>query len=186
MHTKEKYGILGLVAFAAFAILAFVPGSFLAEALSEIVPLERPMEPTPQIPDTFSIMVNGSEEPTTVTVKRGESAQIDAVVTPLVKGIIGNVTIDSVKPECGTSALAIGCTPEGISVSLSEDGSNSSSQSVSDITSSKSLSVIVTIAPDMAPGIYGYQITADTMLDLPTQDQPVHTGYIYPFTIEVV
>jgi hypothetical protein len=143
---------------------------------SDVTAVERrPMSP-PAPPEPFAIEVNGDSEPTTIIVKRGETTQIDVLVRPLIPGIEGNVYLQSLRPECGTSDLQLECAREGMTASISENSVNTSANLV----------VTINVAPDFQPGTYGYEIIAETMLKLPTQDTPAKVGNIHAFTIEVV
>jgi len=177
MHTKRKFGIGMTAAVAALGIaVAFVfqPAFSQAQMENAVVADEHPMSP-PAPPEPFSIKVNGSSDPGTITVKRGEIAQIDVLVTPLIPGIEGNVSLESYRPECGLSGLQTGCVV-GITALLSQNS----------VTSAENLVVTITVAPDTKPGTYTYQIVADTMMDLPDQDTPAKVGNIHSFSINVV
>ncbi|WP_158435214.1 hypothetical protein [Nitrososphaera viennensis] len=129
----------------------------------------------PAPPEPFSIVVNGHTEISTVTVKRGETAQIDVLVSPKMLGITGNVYVQSVLPVCGTSNLHIDCIPQGITASISENT----------VSAAKHLVLTVNAAQDMPTGTYAYEVVSDTMMNLPDQSSPVKVGSITTFGIQV-
>jgi hypothetical protein len=129
----------------------------------------------PAPPEPFSIAVNGHTEISTVTVKRGETAQIDVLVTPKISDITGNIHVQSVLPMCGTSSAHIQCIPQGISASISENT----------VSAAKHMVLTINAAQDMPTGTYAYEVVTDAMMHLPDQSAPVKVGNIATFGIQV-
>lgn len=131
--------------------------------------------PTP--PEPFFIAVNGHTEPAIVTLKRGQTEQIDVLIGPKISGIVGNVSVQSVRPICGTQDASVisKCIPSGITASISEHT----------VSATKRMVLTITADTNMSPGFYAYEVTAYTSLNVPYQDTPVHVGNISSFGIQV-
>gem|GEM_PF-4381066 len=131
--------------------------------------------PTP--PEPFSIAVNGHNEPAIVTLKRGQTEQIDVLIGPKIAGIIGNVSVQSVRPICGTPEANVisKCIPSGITAFISENT----------VSATKHMVLTITADPNMPSGFYAYEVTADTTMNVPYQDTPIHVGNISAFGIQV-
>ncbi|MGH2612414.1 MAG: hypothetical protein ACRDFB_05130, partial [Rhabdochlamydiaceae bacterium] len=115
-----------------------------------------------------AITVNGHKEPTVVaTIKRGQTAQLDVFIAPKIAGITGDVSVQSVKPECGTIVSRIGCTPAGVTVTLSENT----------VSAVKHLILTINVSDSMPAGTYSYEVISTA--------QSVNAGYIDSFAITV-
>lgn len=125
----------------------------------------------------FSIAVNDKEDAEIVaTVNRGETTQLDVLVTPLIDGVSGDVEVYSSLPECGTVNAKVGCIPSGITVSINTGNK---------VSSPTHLPLAVTVSNDMPTGVYWYSVKA-TPLEEPTENGPKSAGYIAAFAIKVV
>src|SRR5690242_6799642 len=117
INNKRKIVIASVViitGLAAFMIMNITP----SQTVTAQVASHRPIPPEP-----FSIAVNGHTEPTIITIKRGQTAQVDVLIGPKISGITGNVTVQSVRPICGTPEADVisKCIPSGITASISEN-----------------------------------------------------------------
>lgn len=132
----------------------------------------------PAPPEPFMVKINGSIEPTTITVKRGGSAQVDVVVNPKIVGIAGDLVTLSGFPTCGSKGAEIvkNCNPSGIILSLSD---TTIKQGGGHAT------LTISVADNVQPGIYPYSVSADTTLNVPYQAEPVRVGYQAVFAVGV-
>lgn len=128
--------------------------------------------------DPFAITVNGHKEPTVIaTVKRGQTAQIDVFIAPKIAGITGDVSVQSVKPICGSTPVSrIGCTPAGITTTLSENT----------VSVAKHFILTINVSDSMPSGTYSYEVISMAQSHISYQAGPVAGGDIDSFAITVV
>ncbi len=190
-HTKQ-FAIAALMIIAVTTLIvygsALIP-SAMSQDNGEVIPTQGELshrigatavpdiltEPRQAPPEPFSILVNGHEEPTTIKVARGETAQINVSISPRLLGIVGDVYVSSSMPVCGIEHPHSKCMPEGITASISENR----------VSSNTDMVLTVNVAKDMPVGTYPYQISAKTTLNVEYQESPVRVGNISVFAIEV-
>lgn len=148
INNKQKIMIAAIViigGLATFMTMNVIPSQSAVAQSSTIS-----HRPTP--PEPFSIAVNGHKEPTVVaTIKRGQTAQVDVFIAPKIAGITGDVSVQSVKPECGTTVSKIGCTPDGITATLSENT----------VSAAKHLILTINVSDSMPTGTYSYEVISE-------------------------
>lgn len=132
----------------------------------------------PAPPEPFMVKINGSIEPTTITIKRGGSVQVDVLVSPKIAGITGDLVTLSGFPICGSKGAEVvkNCNPDGIILSLSD---TTIKQGGGHAT------LTISVAGNIQPGVYPYSVSADTTLNVPYQAEPVRVGYQSVFAVEV-
>ncbi|MGI0007720.1 MAG: hypothetical protein ACREAR_06975 [Nitrosotalea sp.] len=133
----------------------------------------RPMPPL-----AFTTTVNGHDKAEVITtVNRGETINLDISAKQLITGVVGDMTISSSLPECGTVTMSMGCTPQGITTSLPNDRR---------ISSDAHMSLTINVSKDMPPGTYWYSLATVPITDPSQNLPPQSTGYVEAFAIKVV
>ncbi|MBI1829402.1 MAG: hypothetical protein HY222_03110 [Thaumarchaeota archaeon] len=170
-NNKTKIAtILPMIAFGVImtAILVSNTTTMKAEAASNPGITLRPLPPL-----SFSTTINGHEKAEVVaTVNQGETIQLDVLAIPLISDMSGNIEVSSSLPECGTINVSLGCTPQGITVSLPAS---------TRVSSAAHLSLTISVSKDMPPGIYWHSLATT-----PNQNLPESLGYVEAFGIQVL
>ncbi|MGI0060532.1 MAG: hypothetical protein ACREBJ_12275 [Nitrosotalea sp.] len=163
INKKQNIMIAAAVVIGGLAIFATINALPVQSAVAQLATSHRHSPPEP-----FAITVNGHKEPTVVaTIKRGQTAQLDVFISPKIDGITGDVSVQSVRPECGTAVSKIGCTPAGITATLSENT----------VSAAKHLVLTINVSDSMPAGTYSYEVTS--------MAQSVNAGDIDSFAITV-
>ena len=176
-NIKKLAIILPAIVFSV--ILGTVFGSSLSSIKAEATsnPVGYTSHSSVGLPLSFSTSVNGDEKAEVVTtINRGETTQLDVLATPMINGISGDMEVTSSLPQCGTVNISLGCTPQGITVSLPTS---------TRVSSSTHVPLIVSVSKDVPPGTYWYSIATTPVKD-PSKNLPVSMGYVEAFGIQVL
>ncbi|MGI0093555.1 MAG: hypothetical protein ACREA8_05580 [Nitrosotalea sp.] len=146
----------------------------LVKPISVITHNETKITPS-RYPDPFFISVNGHTTPAIVaTVKRGQTSQVDVFISPNISGVTGKVGVSRVVPMCGSMIVDTTCTPVGTTATLSAN-----------VTSPTHLVLTFNVSNDMPIGVYPFEVSASTRLNVPYQATPVNAGDVSSFSIQI-